>query len=130
VVDASVWIARFVPSDAFHHVSRRWLSAQIQAGTTLIAPSLLLVELAGNVARILDDTAMGLRVANAVTRLAHVRLVPLDAALAQQAYMLAATSRLRGADAVYAAVARQLGVQLISWDKEHVTRAGAARPTV
>jgi predicted nucleic acid-binding protein len=46
----------------------------------------------------------------------------LDRALANTAAALARTHRLRGADAVYAAVTQQFGTTLISRDREHLTR--------
>jgi predicted nucleic acid-binding protein len=128
VVDASVWVARFIPSDAFHATSRAWLAAHIAAKRTLISPALLLPELAGSVARVLNDSSAGLRAARLVTRLSIVRLVPLDAALSRRAFEAAANDRLRGADAVYVALARQLRVPLVSWDKEQLSRAGAITP--
>jgi predicted nucleic acid-binding protein len=42
--------------------------------------------------------------------------------LAQQAATIAAQSGLRGADAVYAAVAVQMGCTLITLDQEQLTR--------
>jgi predicted nucleic acid-binding protein len=128
VVDASVWVARYVPTDAFHAASTSWLTAQVRARRTLISPALLLPELAGSVARVLNDTALGLRVARSTARLSRVRLVPVDAALAGSAYRLAATRRLRGADAVYAALAQRLGLRLVSWDGEQIALASAVTP--
>ncbi len=49
-------------------------------------------------------------------------VLPLDVELGQQARKLAAQYGLRGADAVYAAVAHQVGSTLISRDNEHLTR--------
>jgi predicted nucleic acid-binding protein len=46
-------------------------------------------------------------------------------ALGDQARALAAQYGLRGADAVYAAVAQQAGCTLISLDHEHLTRLGS-----
>jgi predicted nucleic acid-binding protein len=51
-------------------------------------------------------------------------VVALDEALGEQARALAAQYGLRGADAVYAAVAQQAGCTLISLDHEHLTRLG------
>ncbi|HEV8260717.1 MAG TPA: hypothetical protein VGQ19_08175 [Burkholderiales bacterium] len=42
---------------------------------------------------------------------------------------IAAQYFLRGADAVYAALARQLGTPLVTWDKELLERAAAVVPT-
>lgn len=49
-------------------------------------------------------------------------ILPLDVELGQRALELAAQHGLRGADAVYAAVAHQVGSTLISRDNEHLTR--------
>ena len=46
----------------------------------------------------------------------------LSAALARQAMLLAAAQRLRGADAVYAALARRRNTTLVTRDAEHLTR--------
>jgi predicted nucleic acid-binding protein len=54
-----------------------------------------------------------------------VTVVALDAALGHQARALAAQYGLRGADAVYAAVAQQAGCTLISLDHEHLMRLGS-----
>jgi predicted nucleic acid-binding protein len=128
VVDASVWVARFVPPDRFHAASTAWLGAQLNARRTLVSPSLLLVEVAGSVSRVLNDTQLGLAAARTLTRLSVVHLVPLDSILANRAFRLAATARLRGADAIYAALSHHLGLQLVSWDGEQIARAGAITP--
>jgi len=44
--------------------------------------------------------------------------VPLDQTLAQRAAEIAIENRLRGADAVYAAVAEDFDAVLVSWDEE------------
>jgi predicted nucleic acid-binding protein len=54
-----------------------------------------------------------------------VTVVALDVALGHQARALAAQHGLRGADAVYAAVAQQAGCTLIALDHEHLTRLGS-----
>ena len=128
VVDASVWVARYLIHDDFHARSAAWFRMQRRAGRVFVAPTLLLPELAGSVARVLNDTTLGLRAARSVRQLHHVQFVPLDAALAAQTFQIAAQLRLRGAHAVYAALARRLSLQLVSWDKEQIARAGAVEP--
>jgi predicted nucleic acid-binding protein len=46
----------------------------------------------------------------------------LDESLADRAADLAATARLRGADAVYAAVAQQYGTVLVTLDRQQLER--------
>jgi predicted nucleic acid-binding protein len=55
----------------------------------------------------------------------NVTVVALDVAPGHQARALAAQYGSRGANAVYAAVARQAGCTLISLDHEHLTRLGS-----
>jgi predicted nucleic acid-binding protein len=52
-------------------------------------------------------------------------LVNLDTTLAQQAADAAAQYRLRGSDAVYAAVALRFGTVLVTLDREQHARLGA-----
>ncbi|HWQ15191.1 MAG TPA: PIN domain-containing protein [Roseiflexaceae bacterium] len=54
----------------------------------------------------------------------------LGDALAQHAATLAAAHPLRGADAVYAAVAHHFGATLVSRDREHLTRLPAVVPVL
>ena len=49
---------------------------------------------------------------------------------ADEAAEIAISYRLRGADAVYAAVALEFGTTLVTWDGEMLQRAPAAVPTM
>jgi predicted nucleic acid-binding protein len=71
------------------------------------------------------DNAGALQYASATALLPHLTLIPLTAATARQAAELAANHRLRGADAVYLAVARRYGTALVSRDEEQRTRGSA-----
>jgi predicted nucleic acid-binding protein len=54
-----------------------------------------------------------------------IRLVGLDASLAEEAALLATDQGLRGADAVYLAVAARFGLPVVTWDLEMMHRAPA-----
>jgi predicted nucleic acid-binding protein len=56
-------------------------------------------------------------------RLPHLVLIPLENILAQQALDIAAMYRLRGSDAVYAAVAQRFACPLVTLDREQHERA-------
>ncbi|MBI2940706.1 MAG: hypothetical protein HYY04_09750 [Chloroflexi bacterium] len=60
-------------------------------------------------------------------RLPGVRWVALTGDVCDHAAGLAATLRLRGADAIYVALADRLKLPLVTWDQEQLTRA---RPLV
>lgn len=52
-----------------------------------------------------------------------LRVTPVDAALGTQAWRYAADYRLRGGDAIYAALAFEFGLALYTWDRELLERA-------
>ena len=125
-VDASVFVNAFNPHEDGHVESLQMLAAVQERGDPIIVPTLLLPEIAASVARASNDTAGALQYANATAALPHLTLVTLTPPLARQAADLAATHRLRGADAVYLAVARRYGTTLVSRDNEQRTRGSAA----
>lgn len=117
-IDASVFLNAFISFEAGHQDSRRllaWLQAQ---AIPVIMPTLLLPEVAAAIGRGRDDEALAREFAAALTRLPHLVWVPLDAALARQAAEVAAQYRLRGSDAVYAAVALRFGATLVTLDRQ------------
>jgi predicted nucleic acid-binding protein len=124
VVDASVIVSRLVPHDTNHEASRHWLTRHIAAGRLVIVPALLLAEVAGAVARRTGRPRLARRAVDAVLRLPELRLVPVDDMLARTAAGLAGRLRLRGADAIYIAVAAGLSLPLMTWDSEQRDRAG------
>ena len=125
VVDASVWVSSLTPGEVHHAASQRWLAAHLAAGGQVVAPTLLLVEVAGAVARQSGDIALGRQAINLVLSLPVLYLVALDRQLSFSAAQLAADLHLRGADAVYVAVAEFVGIPLVTWDHEQLTRIGS-----
>lgn len=123
VVDASVWVSMLVPQDVNHDVSRRWLEAQTQAGQRLIEPVLMLTEVAGAIARRTGSSKIAQNAIDKLMEIPLMHIVAIDQRLGQKATELAINLYLRGADAIYVAVAHQLGVPLASWDKEQLDRA-------
>ena len=123
VVDASVWVARYVPTDAHHDPSFRWLQGLVDDMVPIYAPMLLLPELAGPVSRRMADPAEAVDAVEVLLELPTLHLEPLDADLAHDSWLLAAERGLRGADAVYLALAEFLGFPLVTWDREQLERA-------
>jgi predicted nucleic acid-binding protein len=125
VVDASVWVSRLVPADVHHGASRLWLEHAVHRCELLISPAILLAEIAGAVSRRTGEAGLAELAVRNVLRVPGVRLVSIDRRLGRQAARLAASLRLRGADAVYAATASLIGIPLVTWDSEQHSRAGA-----
>jgi predicted nucleic acid-binding protein len=123
-VDASVWVNGFDQREVGHATSRQLLEVLRTRVLPVIVPNLVLAEVAGAISRTRNDPVRVEAFAMALGRLPNVTVVALDMALGHQARVLAAQHGLRGADAVYAAVAQQAGCTLISLDHEHLTRLG------
>jgi predicted nucleic acid-binding protein len=123
VVDASVIVSRFVPQDAHHEPTRKWLTRHVAHGGLVIAPTLLLAEIAGAVLRRTPTPSLARRTVVAVLGLPALRLLAVDEPLAHAAASLAGRLRMRGADAVYIAAAATLGLPLVTWDVEQRERA-------
>ena len=126
VVDASVWVARLVPQDIHHEASRTWLSGRVDEGELVAMPAIALPEIAGAIARRTGSSDMGNRAIALLQQLPNARLVPVDRPLAVLAAGIAAELYLRGADALYVALARRLSVALVTWDGEQLARAQGA----
>jgi predicted nucleic acid-binding protein len=60
----------------------------------------------------------------------EMSLVQIDQALVDEATDLASELSLRGADAYYVAVARTLGLALVTFDREQLSRAASVVLTI
>ena len=129
MIDASIFLNAFTPGEAGHETSKEML-ARLQAnGVPLIAPTLLLPEIAAALRRGQDNPNLARQFATALTHLPHLTLVPLDKLLAQQALDIAALYRLRGSDSVYVAVAQRFACHLVTLDRQQHDRVAAALKT-
>jgi predicted nucleic acid-binding protein len=121
-VDASVFLNAFNPYEAGHEESHRLLTLLQEQTAPIVVPTLLLSEVAATIGRGRQDADLAREFTTALSRLPHLVLIPLDITLAQQAADMAAQYRLRGSDAVYAAVALRFGSTLITLDREQRER--------
>lgn len=129
-LDASVHINALNPAEEGSQESRALLEQVFRRPWPVYSPTLLLVELAGSVARVLNDADRGIEVALSVRNLPGQIWIPLDTTLAEEAARVAAEHRLRGADAIYAAVARRHGATVVTRDREQLDRLPPTVSTV
>jgi predicted nucleic acid-binding protein len=125
VIDASVWVSRLVHQDTNHYASRLWVTRYIAAGGFLVAPTLLVIEVAASISRQTGQLALAKAEAKNLYSIPSIRLMPLDSELVWAAVEVAADLQLRTGDATYVAIAHQLNIPLVSWDKEQLQRAGS-----
>jgi predicted nucleic acid-binding protein len=131
VLDASVWVNADSPAEPGHPHSRALLDA-LAASTSpsVAAPLLLPVEVAGVVSRTRAQPELAYEIAEAMLALPFVRWQALDDSLGRRAFALAAAHRLRGADAIYAAVAALHDCPLVTLDQEQLRRLPPAVRTL
>lgn len=127
-LDASVWISAFEERELNSEASRQVLLHFAKHHTSIVQPNLVLVEVAAVISRVRNDHAVARVFATYLRQMTNVTLLPLDENLCDQAIIMATTYRLRGADAIYAAIAMQTGSILISLDNEHLTRLNSVIP--
>ncbi len=124
-IDASVFLNAFNPAEAGHAESHQLLALLQAQAVPIMVPTLVLPEVAATISRVHGDARLARTFADQLSRLPHVMLITLDHLLAQQAAEAAAQHRLRGSDAVYAAVALRFGAVLVTLDREQHDRVTA-----
>jgi predicted nucleic acid-binding protein len=129
-VDANVFAAASRPEEPHFAESRAMVVELRRRATILVCPTLTVAELIAALSRATGDDALAHRVAVQFRALPGLSLVGLDEPLAWAAGHLASMNRLRGADAVYLAVAQQHSATLVTWDNEMLQRCAAAVPTL
>ena len=122
IVDASVWVAYFHDADPAHARSFTWVENALAAGEPLVAPSLLLAEVAAAMRRIGGRPETAAEIVEHLLTVPRLELVELDQSGALRAAEVAARTALRGADAVYLALAEERSDVLISVDRQQRER--------
>ena len=123
VIDASAWISYLIWEDEHHRETVAWMDTLASSRQSQDGPSLLLLEVAGAVARRMGRAEAALRLVERLRSTSVLRLHPFDESQLATHIELAAQLRLRAADVLYIALARQLDVPLITWDRQQRDRA-------
>lgn len=127
-IDASVFVSAARPSEKLYPVSYGFL--QKVKGEKIFCPTLILAECGAAIARPTGDSALSKKLVALVRRFPGLTQIPLNRSLALRASEIAIENRLRGADAIYVAVAENLDAVLISWDEEMLQRGPASLVTM
>jgi predicted nucleic acid-binding protein len=130
VMDASVWVSRLISHDPNNSRAVAWLGNHVRGGGILAAPTMLAIEIAAAISRRTGSAADAHAAAGQLYALPFVRLAPIDQSLVAEATYLSADLGLRGADAIYVALAKQLGIPLVTFDAEQLTRPVGVIPTI
>lgn len=123
VIDASVWVSRLILQENHHEASDRWTRSFLAAGGELVAPAFLLLEVAAAMSRATRQAPLAQEAVEDLKNIEGAFFVPIDTFIILEAIDIACNLHLRAGDAMYVAVAHQLDIPLVSWDKEQVERA-------
>ncbi len=129
VIDASVTIALVNAYEREHARCWAWFEQARAADESIVAPVILLSEVAAALSRGVGDPTLAHRVVQQLARSKVIELIPVTLAMAEQAAVIAVEHRIRGCDAVYVALADQLSDTLVTLDRQQLER-GAALVTV
>ncbi|NJN17252.1 MAG: type II toxin-antitoxin system VapC family toxin [Oscillochloris sp.] len=122
-IDANIYARDIDPNDP-QYVSCHTLIERLRQGDVrVIVPTLLLAELAASISRVRRDPLRARITIDALQALPFMEFIDLDRSLGQEAAEIAADRAVKGADAVYIAVARRYGCTLVTLDQEQAKRA-------
>jgi predicted nucleic acid-binding protein len=125
VIDASVAVALVNALDKEHTACWAWFERAWEAEEPIHAPAILLAEVAAALSRGVGDIALAHRVVRQLARSGLVELVPVTLMAGEQAAAIAADHRIRGCDAIYVALAGELGEPLVTLDRQQLERGAA-----
>ncbi|MCG2786574.1 MAG: type II toxin-antitoxin system VapC family toxin [Anaerolineae bacterium] len=121
-IDASVFVNAFSPTEVGSDNSLAFIEKMQKDNLPIIAPTLLITEIAAAIARKKGDSELAISIANQVANLPNLMLIDLDKSLARLAAETAAAHKLRASDAVYVAVSLRFGTTLVTLDREQLER--------
>jgi predicted nucleic acid-binding protein len=127
-IDASVFVSSARSDESSYLISRNFLRS-VQS-LEVYCPTLALAECAAAIARQTGNPSLAEELVAILEDFPGMNLIPLDLTLARKAAKIAILHRLRGADAVYVAVAEAFGATLITWDREMLSRCPSVVATM
>ena len=129
VIDASVVVALINTHEQEHASSWAWFERARQADELMVAPVIMLSEVAAALSRGAGDSSLAHRAIRQLARAELIELVPVALVLAEQAAAIAADHRIRGCDALYVALADLLSEPLVTLDRQQLERGAAVVTT-
>ncbi|HEX6270947.1 MAG TPA: type II toxin-antitoxin system VapC family toxin [Anaerolineales bacterium] len=121
-IDASVFVSAFTPTEPAHQVSNAFMLSVREQNIPIIVPILVLPEISAALSRGQGKPKLGLAFVQEIRNFPNATFVDVNESIANLAVEIAADHRLRGSDAVYAAVALRFGTELITLDREQLAR--------
>ena len=132
-LDASVLISAAKGNEPYSKQSKNFLDSVRNEGYKMLVPEILIPEVASGLVRATADAEFSFEFIRAIRSLPNFAFVPVDGRLADRAVTIILETKLRGADAIYVAVAFEYGIPLITLDEDQLAKGGklvqVRRPT-
>jgi predicted nucleic acid-binding protein len=129
VIDASVYVALINAHEGDHAPSWAWFQQTQSTQDPIAAPVILLAEVAAAISRGVGDAALAHQVVEQLLHSRVIELVPVTSKIAERAAAIAADHQIRGCDALYVALAQELGDYLVTLDQQQLERGAAVVTT-
>ena len=121
-IDASVFVSAFTPTEPAHQASKAFMLRVREQSVPIIVPVLVLPEISAALSRGQGKPKLGLAFVQELHNFPNTTFIDINESIADLAVEIAANNRLRGSDAIYAAVALRFGTELITLDREQLDR--------
>ena len=121
-IDASVFVSTFTPTEPAHQASKAFMLKVREQSVPIIVPVLVLPEISAALARGQCKPELGLSFVQELRNFPNTTFIDVNKSIADLAVEIAANNRLRGSDAIYAAVALRFGTELITLNREQLDR--------
>ena len=121
-IDASVFVSAFTPTEPGHQASKSFMLNVREQSIPIIVPVLVLPEISAALFRGQIKPELGKAFVEELSNFPSTTFIDVDEIVADLAVDVAANHRLRGSDAIYAAVALRFGTELITLDHEQLDR--------
>jgi predicted nucleic acid-binding protein len=122
VVDASVLIADLQPLEPHHAEARGALALLSRNNVRVYCPTIVLSEIAAGIRRATGHVHLAEQAFADTRQRDRFYFVAVDDSLIDRAAVIAARQQVRGCDAIYIALAEDLGAPLITLDDQQKVR--------
>jgi len=129
VIDASVYVSLVNADERNHDQSLAWFSQALMESEPVVAPAILLPEVAAALCRGTGDTRVVRTVIEQLQASTRIELAAVSLDMAERAARIAGQHRIRGCDAIYVALAEQLDCELVTLDRQQRERGSAVVST-
>ncbi|MEK6943005.1 MAG: type II toxin-antitoxin system VapC family toxin [Nanoarchaeota archaeon] len=128
-LDASVITNSIIKSEEHHEYSKRLLLKIKNQNIPVVLPEIIVPEVASALSAGARNSKLPLQFVAELRKIPNFVFVPVDAEVSNLAARFAAEKHLRGADAIYVAIASIFNVSLITLDKRQKEKAAGTVKT-